>query len=183
MKRYSLIFSILASVLIMSCSKEEDFPLVNKCSSIELELSSIGYKCEIINENDNKTNSYLIDIPCEGAAINLIVKSEVDARLKIASIDIGCYNNNKFDFFNHIIPEKMSGFKYVPHSVSESGRIDECFFWTFNSEIGNYSHTEFYKLKCEIPEHDGRDTKIISLSLESLMLNSCTLIFRQTPNL
>lgn len=171
MKKLSLIFPILLSVLVMSCSKEEDFPLVNTHSSIELDLSTIEYPYNVIEE-DGKTKCYIIDIPCENTSINLKFK-EINS-VFLCEIKTGIYDkiSNEYIWQNSVVPFALPSFEYENH-----------FDWKFNSVFGNYDMTEEYVLKCKIPEHKNSSIQTTMLRLDYAGQRNCTVIFRQTPNL
>ena len=70
MKKLHFAVMLVISLVVISCSKEDERPLVNITTSIELDVSSIGYPYEIIEE-EGKLKCYVIDIPCEETIVNV----------------------------------------------------------------------------------------------------------------
>ena len=171
MKRLNFVVMLMMSLVVISCSKEDERPLVNITTSIELDVSSIGYPYEIIEE-EGKLKCYVIDIPCEETIVNVEF-----AKIKFASLwelQTGVYDkySSRYIWHNRICPDSTIGLEYLGD-----------YYWKFESVFGDYSITEDYVLKCHIPEHKESSIKATKLALSYSSLQGCSIIFRQTPNL
>ena len=115
---------------------------------------------------------YVIDIPCEETIVNVEF-----AKIKFASLwelQTGVYDkySSRYIWYNRICPDSTIGLEYLGD-----------YYWKFESVFGDYSITEDYVLKCRIPEHKESSIKATKLALAYSSLQSCSIIFRQTPNL
>ena len=171
MKKLHFALMLMMSLMVISCSKEEEEMLRNRITSIELDLSSIEYPYNVIEEN-GKTKCYIIDIPCKETSINLKLK---DVNIVfLYEIKTGIYDNisNEYMWYNSVMPYTMPGFKN-----------ENNYYWTFNSDFGNYDMTDEYVLKCQITENNNNSIRTTMLVLDYVARQSCSVIFRQTPNL
>ena len=171
MRKLHFALMLMMSLMVISCSKEEEEMLSNKITSIELDLSSIEYPYNVIEEN-GKTKCYIIDIPCKETSINLKLK-DVN-RVFLYEIKTGIYDNilNEYMWYNSVMPYTMPGFKN-----------ENNYYWTFNSVFGNYDMTDEYVLKCQITENNNNSIRTTMLVLDYVAQQNCSVIFRQTPNL
>lgn len=171
MRKLHFALMLMMSLMVISCSKEEEEMLRNRITSIELDLSSIEYPYNVIEEN-GKTKCYIIDIPCKETSINLKLK-DVN-KVFLYEIKTGIYDNisNEYMWYNSVMPYTMSGFKN-----------ENNYYWTFNSVFGNYYMTDEYVLKCQITENNNNSIRTTMLVLDYVAQQSCSVIFRQTPNL
>lgn len=171
MRKLHFALMLMMSLMVISCSKEEEEMLRNRITSIELDLSSIEYPYNVIEEN-GKTKCYIIDIPCKETSINLKLK---DVNIVfLYEIKTGIYDNisNEYMWYNSVMPYTMPGFKN-----------ENNYYWTFNSVFGNYDMTDEYVLKCQITENNNNSIRTTMLVLDYVSQQSCSVIFRQTPNL
>lgn len=171
MRKLHFALMLMMSLMVISCSKEEEEMLRNRITSIELDLSSIEYPYNVIEEN-GKTKCYIIDIPCKETSINLKLK---DVNIVfLYEIKTGIYDNisNEYMWYNSVMPYTMPGFKN-----------ENNYYWTFNSDFGNYDMTDEYVLKCQITENNNNSIRTTMLVLDYVARQSCSVIFRQTPNL
>lgn len=171
MKKLHFALMLMMSLMVISCSKEEEEMLRNRITSIELDLSSIEYPYNVIEEN-GKTKCYIIDIPCKETSINLKLK---DVNIVfLYEIKTGIYDNisNEYMWYNSVMPYTMSGFKN-----------ENNYYWTFNSVFGNYDMTDEYVLKCQITENNNNSIRTTMLVLDYVAQQNCSVIFRQAPNL
>ena len=171
MKKIHFPLMLMMILMVISCSKGEEEMLRNRITSIELDLSSIEYPYNVIEEN-GKTKCYIIDIPCKETSINLKLK---DVNIVfLYEIKTGIYDNisNEYMWYNSVMPYTMPGFKN-----------ENNYYWTFNSDFGNYDMTDEYVLKCQITENNNNSIRTTMLVLDYVAQQSCSVIFRQTPNL
>ena len=90
MRKLHFALMLMMSLMVICCSKGEEEMLRNRITSIELDLSSIEYPYNVIEEN-GKTKCYIIDIPCKETSINLKLK-DVN-RVFLYEIKTGIYDN------------------------------------------------------------------------------------------
>lgn len=198
MKRLNFAVMLMMSLVVISCSKEDQMPPVYERDTIESDTVvsdtiegdypvGLQYKqmyldtCEIKFPfdtipmgGDNHWYFYQIEIPREGAEFTLTTE---DPEFKLGDITLGT--------FKGIVKEyKDYSWWYYENPFLE-GRLefldDGWRRWKYDTEIGYFEHKEHFKLECRIPKSEEKGNKVTAISLGDPTTKGCLVVFLQKP--
>ena len=131
MKKIYFVVMLMMSLVVISCSKEEpEIPVGMPTSPLELDLSSVGYTHERVNEDDEYCSHYVIYLPKTEAEVE--IKSNRD-KIVLEDLRLGYYSS-------------YSSQKYNPYLIISNFYELEGFQWLDKKQYSWEFKTDFIQL-------------------------------------
>jgi hypothetical protein len=137
MKKLHFAVMLMMSLVVISCSKEEpEIPVGMPTSPLELDLSSVGYTYERVNEDDEHCSHYVIYLPKTEAEVE--IKSNRD-EIVLEGLSLGYYYSHEYTpyLIIHNLLE-MEGFQWLD---------DKQYLWEYKADfiqLASYSRNSLY---------------------------------------
>ena len=139
MKKKLIYFVVMLviSLVVISCSKEEpEIPVGMPTSPLELDLSSVGYTYERVNEDDEHCSHYVIYLPKTEAEVE--IKSNRN-KIVLADLRLGSYSSQKYNPYLIISNfYELEGFQWLD---------DKQYLWEYKADfiqLASYSRNSLY---------------------------------------
>ena len=137
MKRLHFAVMLVISLVVISCSKEEpEIPVGMPTSPLELDLSSVGYTYERVNEDDEHCSHYVIYLPKTEAEVE--IKSNRN-KIVLADLRLGSYSSQKYNPYLIISNfYELEGFQWLD---------DKQYLWEYKADfiqLASYSRNSLY---------------------------------------
>ena len=137
MKRLHFVVMLVISLVVISCSKEEpEIPVGMPTSPLELDLSSVGYTYERVNEDDEHCSHYVIYLPKTEAEVE--IKSNRN-KIVLADLRLGYYSSQKYTPYLIMYSfREMEGFQWLD---------DKQYLWEYKADfiqLASYSRNSLY---------------------------------------
>ena len=137
MKRLHFVVMLVISLVVISCSKEEpEIPVGMPTSPLELDLSSVGYTYERVNEDDEHCSHYVIYLPKTEAEVE--IKSNRN-KIVLADLRLGSYSSQKYNPYLIISNfYELEGFQWLD---------DKQYLWEYKADfiqLASYSRNSLY---------------------------------------
>ena len=137
MKKIYFVVMLVISLVVISCSKEEpEIPVGMPTSPLELDLSSVGYTYERVNEDDEHCSHYVIYLPKTEAEVE--IKSNRN-KIVLADLRLGSYSLQKYNPYLIISNfYELEGFQWLD---------DKQYLWEYKADfiqLASYSRNSLY---------------------------------------
>ena len=141
MKRLHFAVMLMMSLMVISCSKEEpQIPVGMPTSPLELDLSSVGYTHERVNEDDEHCSHYVIYLPKTEAEVE--IKSNRD-KIVLEDLRLGYYYSQEYnpEYNPYLIISnyyELEGFQWLD---------DKQYLWEYKADfiqLASYSRNSLY---------------------------------------
>ena len=173
MKKLHFAVMLMMSLVVISCSKEDDYPVGLQYKQMYLDTCGIKFPFKMLPMGgDNHRYFYQIEIPREGAEFTLTTE---DPEFKLGDITLGTFKGivkeyNDYSWWHYEIPFQEGELEFLGDGWRR---------WKYDTEIGYFAHKEDFKLECQIPKSEEKVNKVTAISISDPTTKGCLVVFVQ----